>query len=183
MRITIEPGIELAPLELAHSRALFDLVSANKNYLSPWLPWVNHMQDVSFIENYFSSYQSLNEKGLAHAFVILENEKIVGRIGIYKIDLQNKIGEIGYWIGQEWQTQGIVTKSCKKLLEYAFHTLQLNRIEIKCGTENYKSMRIPQLLNFTCEGTLHEAELIGERFIDLKLFSFLKSQWASSHLE
>lgn len=181
MQISVDTGLVLESLEFRHSRELFELVHHNKNYLSTWLPWVERMQDVTFIENYFHSYQVQHQNGTATAFVILENNKIIGRIGIYKIDVQNKIGEIGCWIGEQWQTQGIATKSCKKLIEYGFNTLDLNRIEIKCGSGNYKSMRIPQLLNFNCEGTLREAELIGDKFIDLKLFSLLKSQWKSAH--
>jgi ribosomal-protein-serine acetyltransferase len=53
--------------------------------------------------------------------------------------------------------------------------LQLNRIEIKCGIENFKSKTIPEKLNFTKEGVIRQGELLYDKFIDLNLYSLLKT--------
>ena len=100
---------------------------------------------------------------------------MVGRVGVYKIDNQNSIGEIGYWIIENSQGNGIVTKCCIGLIDFCFNDLKLNRIEIKCGTENLKSKTIPEKLNFTKEGVIRQGELLYDKFIDLNLYSFLKA--------
>ena len=63
----------------------------------------------------------------------------------------NKLASIGYWLDQHYQGKGIITKSCKALIHYGFTTLHLNRIEIRCGTENYKSQAIPESLHLKKE--------------------------------
>ena len=133
------------------------------------------MQTVEFIQNFIKGSIQRNLDGIEYAFVIIEDNKVVGRIGIYKIDNQNKIGELGYWIGQNMQGKGIVTKSCKGLIDFCFKGMNLNRVEIKCGTENIKSQTIPQRLNFVKEGVLRQAELVHGKFIDLYMYSLCKN--------
>jgi ribosomal-protein-serine acetyltransferase len=73
------------------------------------------------------------------------------------------------------QGKGIITKSCKAIIDFSFLDLHLNRIEIKCGTENFKSKTIPEKLNFTQEGIIRQGELLYDKFIDLNLYSLLKN--------
>jgi ribosomal-protein-serine acetyltransferase len=115
-----------------------------------------------------------NKDGNEFAFVIIVDNKVIGRIGVYKIDHQNKIGEVGYWLAESMQGKGVVTKSCKALIDFCFSNLHLNRIEIKCGTENFRSKTIPEKLNFTKEGIIRQGELLYDQFIDLNLYALLK---------
>ncbi len=61
------------------------------------------------------------------------------------------------------------------LIDFCFHHLNLNRIEIRCGTENVKSKHVAEKLNFTKEGVIRQGELLYDRYIDLNLYSLLKS--------
>jgi ribosomal-protein-serine acetyltransferase len=175
MELLIEKNLLLTVINTQHSSALYELIVNNREHLREWLPWVDLMKNEEFIENFVkASIQRFND-GLEYGFLILENEKIIGRIGVYKIDHANKTGEIGYWIGKEAGGRGIVIKSCKTLIRFCFDTLHLNRIEIKCGTENTRSQAIPVKLNFTKEGIIRQGELLHGKFIDLFLYSLLKA--------
>lgn len=175
MTITIDNTLRLELITENHAQPIFDMVDANRAHLRPWLPFVDRMQTVEFAQNFVKGTMQRNSEGNEYAFVIVENEKVIGRIGVYKIDNQNKIGEIGYWIVEESQGKGIVTKSCKGIIDFCFSNLQLNRIEIRCGTENRKSKIIPEKLKFTKEGVIRQGELLYDSFIDLNLYSLLKS--------
>ncbi len=177
MTIHVDEKIRLDQFEKKHGQAIFDLASQNKNYLNKWLPWVDNMQSVDFIFNYISASNQRTKEGHEITFVIFYNDTIVGRIGVYKIDHQNKIGEIGYWIGEEFQGNGTVTKSCEALINYCFSELKLNRIEIRCGTENQKSKTIPNRINFIQEGIIRQGEFLHDHYIDLILFSMMKEDW------
>jgi ribosomal-protein-serine acetyltransferase len=174
MTLSVSQKIQLQLLNQIHSKAIYDLVMKDSKHLNEWLPWVDRMKSVDFIEQFIKGSEERNKSGIEYAFAIEENHKVVGRIGVYKIDPQNKIGEIGYWIGHDHQGKGIAIQSCKALIEFCFNTLELNRIEIKCGKENIKSQRIPEQLNFTHEGVLRKAEWLHHEFIDLNLYSLLK---------
>jgi len=174
MKINIDDQIRIELIEEKHTQSIFDMVNENRNHLRPWLPFVDRMQTVEFTKNFVTGTMQRNKDGIEYAFVIFNNDKMVGRIGVYKIDYQNSIGEIGYWIIENSQGNGIVTKCCKGLIDFCFNDLKLNRMEIKCGTENLKSKTIPEKLNFTKEGVIRQGELLYDKFIDLNLYSFLK---------
>lgn len=174
MNIQISEHIAIEVVNDHHARAIYDLVKTNRAFLRTWLPWVDIADSVEFIHNFVKGSKQRQTEGTELAFVILEDGNVIGRVGVYKIDNQNRIGEIGYWIGQQHQGKGIVTDCCRKLIEYCFDELNLNRIEIRCGTENIKSQFIPKRLNFKLEGVIRQGELVHGKFIDLKLFSFLK---------
>lgn len=175
MEIKIDETLRIELINENHSKAIFKMVHENRNHLRQWLPFVDRMENVEFAENFVRGTMHRNKDGIEYAFVILENENVVGRIGVYKIDPQNKIGEIGYWLVESGQGKGIITRTCKSLMDFCFSDLELNRIEIKCATENYKSKTIPEKLNFTREGVIRQGELINDKFFDLNLYSFIKA--------
>lgn len=178
MTINIDQNIKLELITENHAQPIFDLVDRNRTHLREWLPFVDRMQSVAFAENFVKGTIQRNKDGHEFAFVIIENDTVIGRIGVYKIDGQNKIGEIGYWLAENAQGKGIITKSCQSIIDFCFSGLQLNRIEIKCGTENYKSKTIPEKLNFTKEGVIRQGESLYDNFIDLNIYSLLKTDRA-----
>lgn len=176
MKIQISTDIHLELISEKHAQPIFELVDANRTHLGVWLPFVDRMQTVAFAQNFVTGTMQRNKEGIEYAFVIVADGAIVGRIGVYKIDQQNKIGEIGYWLGAPSQGKGIATTSTKGLIDFCFSELALNRIEIKCGTENVKSRRIPERLNFTHEGIIRQGERLYDQYIDLDLFSLLSAE-------
>lgn len=177
MNIQVSDKISLEVLEEPHAPTLFCLVNENREYLKKWLPWVDNMQAVENARNYIINCIKQAEERTDFAYAIMYERKMVGRIGIHHINQQNKIGEIGYWLADGLQGNGIVTKSCKALIFYGFNELGLNRIEIKCAIGNDKSRAIAEKLRFKQEGILRQAELLNGNFIDLYLYSMLKEEW------
>lgn len=173
-KIKIDSITAIELIDENHAPSIFELVDNNRAYLREWLAFVDKMQTLEFAENFVKGTIQRNKEGIEYAFVVVQNHQVIGRIGVYKIDVQNKIGEIGYWIAENFQGKGIVTRACQVVINFCFKELQLNRIEIKCGTQNYKSQSIPEKLKFTKEGVMRQAELLHDKFIDLNLYSLTK---------
>jgi ribosomal-protein-serine acetyltransferase len=175
MKLSVDDSLYMELINQHHAQAIFKMVDSNRAYLAQWLTFVNNMTTISFAENFVKACIQKNKNGEELAFVLIDNELIIGRIGVYKIDQQNKIAEIGYWIVEHAQGRGIITRACKVLIDYCFSTLLLNRIEIKCATENIKSQAIPIKLGFKKEGTITEGEMLNGKFVDLNLYALLNS--------
>ena len=174
MILKVDQQISLELLEDKHAESIFKLINSNRVHLREWLPWVIKIQTIQDFKNFIESSNLKYTANSDIAFIILFNYKVVGRIGVYNIDNTNKIGSIGYWLGQEFEGNGIIIRSVEKLIDYCFTVLDLNRIEIKCGLKNYKSQAIPKSLNFVNEGVIREGEFIHNSFMDLVCFSMLK---------
>lgn len=179
MILTVNNEINLELVSAKHVQGIYKIVEGSREHLRKWLPWVNDkMLDVTFIENFVRNTELSNSSKAEYSFVILKDEEVIGRIGIYNINYSNYIAEIGYWIGESNQGKGIVSQSCQRILEFAFNGLNLNRIEIKCAVLNMRSQSIPVRLGFKFEGTLRSAELLHGSFHDLYLYSLLKEEFS-----
>lgn len=96
----------------------------------------------------------------------------------HRIDLQNRIGELGYWLGEKFQGRGIMTKACRAMVAYGFSERALNRIEIHCAAANEKSRAIPERLGFRIEGALRQAERLADGYVDNVVYGLLASEFA-----
>ncbi len=173
----IRPGVELRLLEERHATAVFALMNQDRDYLREWLAFV----DTTGTEDDWRKFirASLEQFAANEGFAagIWTGRQCIGVISTRKIDWLNGKVEIGYWIGRAFQGKGIITDACRAVLDYAFHDLRLNRIEVQCATGNSKSAAVPRRLGFTLEGTRREAELVNGKFLDVLLFSMLRREW------
>jgi ribosomal-protein-serine acetyltransferase len=176
---------ELRLLDLRDDRELFDLTDANREDLRQWLPWLDSIVRVEDTRKFIAATQQqfAHEEGFVAAICygsksnLLEQRKIVGTIGLNWIDRANRIGYIGYWLAAAYRGQGLMTAACRGLIDYAFGTLNLNRLVIACARENHRSRAIPLRLGFTHEGIAREAEWLYDRFVDHDLYALLNREW------
>jgi len=63
----------------------------------------------------------------------------------------------------------------RAMTDYAFDELELNRVEIQVGTNNHRSRAIPERLGFQQEGVLRDYERVGDRYLDIVVYSLLAS--------
>ena len=173
----IDNNLSLELLETTDAEELLNLIDSNRAYLKEWLAWLDRIKEVndtkSFIKNTKEQYASDNG---FQAGIFYDN-KLIGVIGIVDIDWQDKKTEIGYWIDSKYQGKGIITKSCKVIIDYAFNKLKLNKVEIHCAENNKKSQGIPKRLGFTKEGVLREAQYLYGEFVNLVIYGLLAREW------
>jgi ribosomal-protein-serine acetyltransferase len=98
-------------------------------------------------------------------------------IGTHKLDLLNRSGEVGYWLGKSFQGKGIMTAACRAVVTHLLNNLDLNRVTIHCAKANDKSSAIPRRLGFAEEGLAREAHLLHGIFHDSRRFAMLKRDW------
>lgn len=177
MKIFVEKDLCLELLNESHAKELFDLTDKNRKYLRKWLPWVDGTQTVADTGNFIklSKKQRRAKKGIQ--FTIKYKNKICGMTGLVFIYNQSKKTEIGYWLSSKQTGKGIMTKSCKALINYCFYNLNLNKIMIRCAPGNKASIGIPERLKFRKEGLLREDTILNGKFEDLILFSMLRKEW------
>ena len=177
MEIRIDEHIKLQQTSPEHAEGLLKAVDQNRDHLSRFLPWVGNMQEVTDFDQYIQYCMDLYDQQQEISFVILSDQTIVGRIGLHHINQQNKSAAIGYWLNRDMEGEGIISRSCRQIIDLAFNELGLNRIEIKAAVENTKSQAIPERLGFQREGISRQSEFVNGIFLDLVVFSMLKEEW------
>ncbi|WP_418302662.1 GNAT family N-acetyltransferase [Lysinibacillus fusiformis] len=85
--------------------------------------------------------------------------------------------EIGYDLKPAYWGQGIMQKALGKIIHFAFTSMEINKIEAKVEPENKASIRLLGKLNFCQEGVLRQHEFEKGKYVDLVLFSILRSEY------
>jgi ribosomal-protein-serine acetyltransferase len=101
-------------------------------------------------------------------------------VGLEPLDWTHRSTSVGYWLGERYQGRGLMTRAVAAVVEHAVSVWQLNRIEIRAAVGNARSRAIPQRLGFRAEGTLREAERVGDRYLDTVVYSLLASEWRAA---
>lgn len=172
--INITETIVLRPTTLESTSDIYEAIIGNRNYLRTWLPFVDWTKGESDTLAYVQGVIDKEEI----QYSIYDSDKFIGRIGFNHMDPLNHKAEIGYWIIEEAQGKGIVTKSVKELLKLAFTDLNLNKIVIRAGIGNSKSRSIPEKLGFTLEGIERDGELlVDNKYTDLAVYGLLKKEF------
>ncbi|MFS0636927.1 GNAT family protein [Mesobacillus foraminis] len=173
----VDEEISIELLQQHHKRELYELIDTNRNHLRKWLLWVDKRESAedfeSIIPIWLRNYADNNgfDAGIRY------NGKLVGMIGLHFIDWKNNSTSVGYFLSEEAQGQGIITKSVSALLSYLFETLTINRVEIQCAVNNHKSIAIPKRLGFVKEGIKREGQWLYDHYEDLVTYSLLSKDW------
>ena len=175
--LKINDKLSLVIPTIENSETIFNTIDNDRNHLKEWLPWVDKTISVKDTEaNIIKRIEEFEKKEAASFYVLYENQ-FIASVGFISLDNINKHGEIGYWILSNFQGKGLMTECVQACIKYGFEELNLNKIVIKCSSENIKSAAIPKRLGFTLEGTLRQERNRNGSFHDTLVFGLLKNEW------
>ena len=90
-------------------------------------------------------------------YTILNDDEIIGAIGVKINSHRNYIGEIGYFLDEKFWGKGIVTEAVKLVEDICFKELKLTRIEIVMQPANKGSEKVAIKNKYLKEGLLKKA--------------------------
>ncbi len=173
----INRKLKLVSIRKSHANELFDLTNRNRVFLDKWLPWVKHTNNVSDTMEFIrTSLKKEKAKKGFNSLIYYENE-LAGIIGLVEICTVRSNTEIGYWLGEEYNGKGIMTKCCGALTDYCFKELNLNRVLILCEKGNKASRKIPERLGFFKQGILKRNGFYNNKYADHVQYSMFKREW------
>lgn len=165
-------------LEPADADEYYVLIDANRQHLRRWFNWVDETKSPDDTREFINSARKqYAERGDIIAGIRFQNH-IAGFIGLVDVNARHKTAEIGYWLGAEFERHGLITLACKALLDYAFGTLNLNRVQLLIEPANERSKAVAERLGFQYEGTLRQSAKGSEGFVDQEVYSKLRQEWA-----
>lgn len=111
---------------------------------------------------------------LEYNYAIISEDKIVGGCALTINQAYPHIGEIGYFVAENYSGQGIATRVVQKLEEIAFNKLDLVRLEIRMDPEHKASKKVAIKNNYQKEGLLHKAVEFAGDYYDYLLYAKTK---------
>ena len=107
-----------------------------------------------------------------------EPDEPIGTIALVRIDWVGRMATFYIAIAESknW-SQGYGGEATRLLIDYAFDTLNFNRIQLHVSTENQRAIKAYQKTGFKIEGTLRQAMFFNNRYHDFYLMGILKEDW------
>ncbi|MFC3032057.1 GNAT family N-acetyltransferase [Pseudoalteromonas fenneropenaei] len=134
-------------------------------------PWTAIDEAKSFIAKSLEATHSNTEVILG---IYLKNTgQLLGKIMLFNYEKESRRAEIGFGVGRNFWGQGIVFEAGNALIEYAFNTLKLRRIEAEIDPDNISSGKALERLGFEKEGHLRQRWEVNGVVSDSALYGLL----------
>lgn len=177
----LDDDTQIRSYNIDDAPALHAVLKREHEHLLVWMPWPDAEKTLGDRREFIRGciQQEADSDGFQTA--ILHRDELAGSVGFHGIDHANRSTSIGYWLLERHQGRGIMTRACKALLDHALLELKLNRVEIRCATENTRSRAIPERLGFVKEGVLRQVQWLHNRYVDHVVYSMLAKDWRALH--
>ena len=122
-------------------------------------------------------FKAYREQG--HGFWAVQRRAdgvLVGMCGLFKRPALPE-PDIGYALLQAQWGKGLVGEALSAVIDYAFNTLNMNRIEADIDPRNAASAKTLERLGFQKEGYLRERWIVGDEISDTALYGLLQHDW------
>jgi len=184
-----------APLVLHGRRLILRTLSENdfepwaevrtrcRDWLQRWEPRPANASHLAEDRRSFVGRCAVRERerqmGTAFGFGIFVGGRFAGELTLSSIQrgpLQS--GFVGYWIDEAQAGRGLVPEAVVTLLQYAFETLHLHRVEINIIPRNAASRRVVEKLGIRFEGVAERYLEIDGAWEDHARYAITAEEWA-----
>lgn len=137
--------------------------------------WPHRDEATIYLEAIESGYQAgdLFQWGIA----LREDDRIIGTVTLYGIDHPQARAEVGFALARAHWGRRYGREALTALLDHAFGTLALRRIEADVDPRNLPSCRLAERLGFQREGLLRNRWRVGGEFADSVLYGLLRNEY------
>ena len=163
----------LRPLRMSDARDMY--AYAQDPEVSRHVLWSAHtsiFQTRTFLRSAIRQYRR-GEPG-SFAIVLKASGRMIGTVGFMWIDREYKSAEVGYSLSREYWNQGVMTEALRRVVDFGFQEMRLNRIEAQHETDNPASGRVMAHVGMRQEGILRQRLKNKGKFVDVALYAILR---------
>ena len=104
--------------------------------------------------------------------------KLIGHVGLYKIDKLAKKTEFGILLADDnSRGKGYGTKSTRLMVDFAFNTLGMHKVTAEVLSENAPSIAMFKKCGFSVDGCLRDDVFKNNRYYDVLTMSVLANEY------
>lgn len=168
--------LRLRPFDDDDAGVLFALHS-NAHVLRYWdsPPWTERGR----AERFIATCRQLAEEGAGTRLAVDRGSDgaFIGWCSLTRWNPDHRSASMGYCFDEEAWGHGYATEAARAVLQWAFDTLDLNRVQAETDTRNAACARVLEKLGFVREGTLREDCVVDGEVSDSWVYGLLRREW------
>ncbi|MEM8631989.1 MAG: GNAT family protein [Pseudomonadota bacterium] len=178
-RVRLETDrLSLRPPQHVDFREWTQLRQDSRAFLVPWEPsWSeDHLTRKAFTNRVYWAQRSISNGAALPLFLFHRTDnELLGAITLDNIRRgPAQAGTLGYWVGAPHARQGYMSEAIPAVVHYAFHALDLSRVEAACLPENAASRGLLEKAGFKYEGVAQSYLQIAGRWRNHVLYANLR---------
>lgn len=156
MTSLISGGLCIRPLRRHDADALHAAILESAATVGKWLPWCHAAYSLAEAGQWLDAGERELRSGAAYSMGIFSEDGglFIGSIRINGINREHNFAQVGYWVRQSQQGQGIAPRALGMVARYGFRVLGLTRLEIVIQEDNHASRRVAEKAGATFDGLL-----------------------------
>ena len=129
-------------------------------------------------EQWIEHVRQSSEKGDHYAFAMIKKEdgSLIGNMSM-GISQKHKRSELAYWVGRPFWGQGFATEAARRIVQFGFEDLNLNRICAAAMSKNPGSYKVMRKIGMKEEGIFPQHVLKWGIYEDLVFYGMVKSDY------
>jgi [ribosomal protein S5]-alanine N-acetyltransferase len=171
----------LRPPERGDWQEWAGLRAESRDFLAPWEPsWPADALSRSAFRRRVARYAVDWRGDQGYSFFIFRrrDSRLLGGIGLSNVRRGvAETGSLGYWVGERYARQGVMTEGLALMLDFSFQRLRLHRVEAACLPNNAASRGLLGKTGFREEGYARKYLCIDGKWQDHVLFAILAEEW------
>jgi len=117
------------------------------------------------------------KKDAAFGIALKTTNKVIGGIGMHKIDKGNNNVELGYWLGKKYWGREIATEAVGLVLDLVFKKWKFHRVYANTFHKNIASQKVLKKFGFKLEGRTREKWWRENQWHDVLNFGILDREY------
>ncbi|MBK1790203.1 GNAT family N-acetyltransferase [Persicirhabdus sediminis] len=168
-------GVNLSPF--TQSDSLLVQSYAGDQMVAKTTQHVPHPYPDGVAEKWIAAHLTLylEQRNITLAIRTLEGD-LVGAINL-GLKLNDQFAELGYWIAHKYWGQGYCTRASKRIIQYGFEELSLNKIYARHLGGNIASGKVMKKVGMTREGIQRQHTIKDGVLQDIVEYSILRSEY------
>lgn len=168
--------VVLRPLALTDAPAIFEIFG-DPRVMRYWLS--GPLEDLNAARASISDIHECFRRRTHFQWGVarLEDDHIIGTGTLFNLETEHRRVEVGYALAHSFWGQGYATETVAMLLEFAFSTLGLHRVEADVDPRNKRSVRVLERQGFEREGYFRERYRVRGEIQDGVFLGLLRHEW------
>lgn len=169
--------IRLVPLTRNHVLEMREL-SGDSDIWTWYTEDLTHPDDLErWMMNRLNASSAGNQ--MTYAVLLKATGNVIGSTSYGHLDWQEKGVEIGWtWLGKEFIGSGINKHMKFLMLNHAFETMEIERLELRTDARNSRSRRAMEKIGAKYDGVLRNHRTTQDGRRDTVIYSIIRPEWA-----
>ena len=127
--------------------------------------------------------ENINEEAV-FAIVDIEKDKLIGSIGLHKVNHFKRTATLGIFIGdKDYRNKGYGTEAIKLILDYGFNYLNLNNINLDLLEFNERAFACYKKCGFKEYGRRRESTYLNGKYYDVISMDILRREFTGNYIK